>query len=219
MKKWLCQHSYVLRLQIAKISLRERYLLLLTMFAAVMLIVHGILVATGMQSNTDVLNRIDNAKAQSQQLQQTLSDYQKAINNPSLLALQRDNAQLASSIDRLKLSINQVSERLMAPERMNALLRDLLERQTQLTLQSFQVLPVEKIQSSAENQSLFYRHGIELKLKGRFEALTAYLAAIETTAEGDLFWDDLIINTDNFPILDIDIKVHTLSQNEEWINV
>lgn len=219
MSKWLSRYTYALRLQIAKISIRERYLLLATLFSLVVLSSQGILYVTGMHTNKDVLSRIEAKKTQADKVQQLLSDYQKAVNNPGLIALQRDNEQLRNHIEKLKGNISKISERLMSPERMNNLLRGLLEQQEQLSLLTFEVMPVQKIESSIDNTSLFFKHSIKMNLEGRFEALEDYLQAIESASEFELFWDDLVINTENFPTLMIEVRVHTLSQNEEWLNV
>jgi hypothetical protein len=213
------QQLYRLRLQLDKISLRERYLLLVTLFALVILCFQGGLYATGMHSNEDILARIDTRKSESEKVQQMLTDYQKAINNPAILALQRDNDQLNIKIKKLRENISKISSRLMAPERMNELLRGLLERQNQLSIVEFKVLPVTKIESSVDDRGLFYKHSIEMNLEGRFEALSNYLAEIESSSEYELFWDELIINTENFPNLKIKVQVHTLSQDEDWLNV
>ena len=106
----------------------------------------------------------------------------------------------------------------MSPDRMISLLKELLDKQSKLTLINFNVLPVVTIESNIDGGNLFYQHGLTMELEGEFEALSDYLSQIESLPL-QLFWDDLVIETQNFPTLTIKLRVHTLSQDEDWLNV
>lgn len=210
--------SYELRLAIEKITIRERYLALVTLAAVILMATQGLLMLTGLDNHQDVEDRIAATNTQIEQTRQTLTDYQAAINNPRVIALQASNADIQAQIDRFETRIRDIDQSLMSPDRMIDLLKELMERQSQLTITSINVLPVATIESNVDGASLFYQHGLKLTLNGRFEALTDYLASIEAL-DDQLFWDDLIIRTDNFPSLEIELNVHTLSQDEAWLNV
>ncbi len=217
--RWFYQQGYALRLMLEKFSLRERYLLLITVFALILMSFQGGLMLLGLDNNEEVLNRIETQMKKSEEVQQELVDYQKASQNPQILALRNSNDDLADRLVRLKSNISDINERLMSPERMLELLRGLLENQSNLTIIEFEVLPVVDIESKVDDSSLFFQHGIRMSLEGNFEALTTYLEAIESSSDYNLFWDGLTIETEDFPRLQIEINVHTLSQNEEWLNV
>lgn len=209
---------YQLRLLIDKISLRERYLVLVVLFALVVLIAQGFLMVTGLDKHDAVQARIEKHQQETQRLQQLLRETELAVNNPNIQALQLDNRNLREKITVLQQRIGEINERLMTPKLMIGLLKELMAQQRDLTVLSFEVLPVKTIESNLDGASLFYQHGLSLQLEGTFEALSAYLAEIEAN-DRQLFWDDLVIETESFPILRIELQVHTLSQSEEWLNV
>lgn len=214
----LRKQLYSLRLLIDKISLRERYLMLVTLVALVLLIAQGTLMVTGLDKHDGVNTRIENTERQIRQIEQALVDYRAAINNPRVQSLQQSNLDIQERISNLEDRISEINDTLMSPNQMVSLLKELLENQKDLTVERFTVLPVQTVESNLDGGNLFYQHGLSMELTGSYEALTAYLSEIESL-EHQLFWDDLTIETDNFPSLTIKLKVHTLSQDEEWLNV
>jgi MSHA biogenesis protein MshJ len=212
------KQTYAVRLTIEKINKRERYLLVVTLAAIILLVTHLVLMVTGLDSHELVLERIEQKKADSARLEQVLVEYKAAINNPRLVALNNSNEDLQSKIDLLEQRIGDINEKLMSPDQMIALLKELMDKQSNLTVIRFDVQPVQVIESNLDGGNLFYQHSLTMKLEGEFEALTNYLSEIESLSS-QLFWDDLIIETGRFPVLEIQLKVHTLSQDEEWLNV
>lgn len=212
------KQTYALRLIIAKISVRERYLALITLFALLVAASHGVLILTGMDNHEAVLNRISQKQAESERVKQLLVDYQASLNNPKIVALQSNNDDLNERIFTLEERIARISQSLMSADEMILLLKELMNKEGKLTVVSFNVLPVEVIESNVDGGNLFYQHGLNLTLSGEFEALTDYLASIEDQPH-QLFWDDLIIETQNFPQLEIQLNVHTLSRDKEWLDV
>jgi MSHA biogenesis protein MshJ len=209
---------YKVRLQLERLSLRERYLLLIIIFSLVILIAQGILIVTGLDNHEDVITRTEQYKTETQTYQKTMADLQSAANNPRIIALQNNNQRLEETIKTLDERIDKIASLLITPERMAQILEQLLNEQQSLTLETFNVLPAIQLQSNTGAENIFYQHTIEISLSGQFESLVSYLEIIEALPE-ELFWDDLLINTQSFPILDIKLKVHTLSRQEEWLNV
>lgn len=212
------KQSYTLRLLIDKISIRERYLALATLFALIVASSHGILILTGLDSHEAVLLRIEQKQAESARVKQLLVDYQASLNNPKITALHSDNDSLNEKIVSLEERIAKISDSLMSADQMLLLLKELMTKEGQLTVVSFDLLPVQVIESNVDGGNLFYQHGLNLVLSGEFDALTDYLAFIEAQPH-QLFWDDLIIETKNFPQLDIQLNAHTLSRDKEWLDV
>ena len=173
---------------------------------------------TGLNNHELVLDRIAQKKSETERVKQVLVDYQAALNNPKIIALQSANRNLQENLDSLTQRIADINSRLMSPDRMTSLLKELLDKQSQLTIINFSVLPVTTIESNIDGGNLFYQHGLRMELEGEFESLTEYLSQIESLPL-QLFWDDLVIETKKFPILTIKLNVHTLSQDEDWLNV
>ncbi|WP_320827271.1 hypothetical protein [Reinekea sp.] len=212
------QQAYALRLLIDRRTLRERVLILILICTGLLLMTLGGLVLSGLDKHGAVLERIVQVKTNVDLYQNTLNGLEKARNNPKLLALKNGNINLQAQLDKLQQRITQIDESLMSPDRMVALLKELLDKDSNLALVSFQVQPVTVIESDLDGSSLFYQHGLHIELEGDFDALTAYLAKIEALP-AQMFWDALTIQTESFPLMRIELTVHTLSQNKDWLNV
>lgn len=212
------KQRYALRLMIDRISIRERVLLLATMTVLILAIAEGALWLTNRQSNDEVEQRIAQKQQETAHYETALASLKAAVNNPRIQTLTNSNNDLNIQINNLEQNISDISSKLVPPDRMITLLKELLDDQQNLSLRRFDVNPVVAINSNIDSGTLFYRHGLALELEGEFESLTDYLAKIEALPT-QLFWDKLMIDTKNFPLLNIQIEVHTLSQEEEWLNV
>jgi len=212
------QQAYALRLLIDGRNVRERVLILILICTGLLLLTLGGLMLTGLDKHTAVLERIAQVKTNVDLYQNTLSGLETARNNPKIVALKNSNTNLQAQLDKLQERITQIDQSLMSPDRMVALLKELLDKDSQLELVSFQVQPVKVIESDLDGSSLFYQHGLNIELEGDFDALTAYLAKIEALP-AQMFWDELTIQTESFPLMRIELTVHTLSQNKDWLNV
>jgi MSHA biogenesis protein MshJ len=214
----LSRQSYALRLLIDRRSMRERLMIVLLIGAAVLLLTWAGLRLTGFDKHTVMLDHIALIQADVERYQATLSGLETARNNPKIIALKNSNVDLQAQLDTLQDRIARIDESLMSPDRMVALLKELLDKQGQLALVSFQVQPVTVIESEIDGAQLFYQHALKLELEGDFDALTAYLAKIEALPT-QLFWDAITIQTESFPLMRIELIVHTLSQDKDWLNV
>lgn len=212
------RQRYALRLSIDQLSIRERVLLLSIIISAILLLTQGLLMLTHLNDQVEINSRINTKKAELAQIQTTLDNLELAANNPRIVSLTNSNADLQERIQRIEENLATIDSQLMSPDRMVELLRELLAEQQNLALVEFDLLPVEPIESNLDGGELFYQHSLALTLEGEFEALTGYLASIESLPT-QLFWNRLNILTDDFPTLRIELHVHTLSRQEAWLNV
>lgn len=209
---------YSLRLTIERLNIRERILIMLVSFILIAALGHATVVLFK-------LNQTSQLKANLTQKQQASVSYNSALeslkassNNPNVLALRRSNERLAERIEAIEKKFKSIETSLITPDQMYRLLRQLLEKENQLALKSFEVLPVLPIEAESTGVRLFYQHSISIELQGTFEALNQYLDAIEQLEAG-LFWDHLSVETESFPTLHIKLQVHTLSRSERWLRV
>jgi MSHA biogenesis protein MshJ len=198
--------------------LRERYLLLAVVFTIVIASAQGVLIVSGLYKHDVIDSKTQQYKDEANAYQNALTELESSTNNPRIVALQNSNQQLENTIDELDQRIDKIASLLITPEQMALVLKQLLNEQRELSLQRFHVLPAKQLQTNTDIATVFYQHTIEITLTGEFEAFADYLESIETLAE-ELFWDDLLIDTQSFPTLEFRLKVHTLSRQQEWLNV
>ncbi|HCS44300.1 MAG TPA: MSHA biogenesis protein MshJ [Pseudomonas sp.] len=141
--------------------------------------------------------------------------------NRALLLASSDNAKLLEQIDHS-------TGQLISPDKMRAVLQDLLKAQTGLQLVSLEsfTTPVElssiaatKTQTPA-SALLLYRHGVHLKLEGGYFELLRYLQAVQGT-QWKLNWDslDYRVGEAGAAHAQISLQLYTLSRYAGWIGV
>jgi MSHA biogenesis protein MshJ len=141
--------------------------------------------------------------------------------NRALLLASTDSARLLEQIDHS-------TGQLISPDKMRAVLQDLLKAQTGLQLVSLEsfTTPVELSSDAATKTHtpasavVLYRHGVHLKLEGGYFALLRYLQAVQGT-QWTLNWDslDYRVGEAGAAHAQISLQLYTLSRYAGWIGV
>jgi MSHA biogenesis protein MshJ len=131
---------------------------------------------------------------------------------------------------------------LVSPDKMTALLEDLLRRNSGLQLLSLKTLPVSlltdpvvpegKAPAGADSSpaakdkahekqvagEAVYKHGVELTIQGSYADITHYLTQIESMP-WQLFWAKAKLNVDAYPKAKLTLTLFTLSLDSTWLNI
>ncbi len=213
------------------LALRERGLVALTAVAAIVL--------TGYVGFIDpALTLTREAERRSLQYESELSAVRSrsgalkaAQNGPEIAA--------RAELESLKKQLGEVAGRLaimegslVPPERMASQLEEMISH-TRLRLVAVRTLPVAPVAikagaaadagSGAANKgdglpSALYKHGIEIKVEGRYDELVAYLERLEH-AKLKLMWNGITLSADTYPKLLLTLTVYTLSLDKTWLIV
>jgi MSHA biogenesis protein MshJ len=206
-----------LRLLIERFSVRERVMILLCLVLLLASISYGVQWSLGWTDNRELRNQITTLETQTTSNQNTLLAMEQMSSDPQLQTLVLQNERLREQIRDLDDRISGITDILIPPDTMANLLRELLGN-TDMTLVSFRALPSQPVAQEEAASGSLYRHRLDIELTGSFSALTQYLQTIEGL-QWRLFWDELSVETRDYPILRIRLKVHTLSDQEAWLNV
>jgi MSHA biogenesis protein MshJ len=206
-----------LRLLIDRLSMRERVLVLLTLVMVLSLLSYAFLWYSGWNDQSPTRTRIEQLQTQTTDNREALLAIERTRNSPQLQALDNQNERLRRDIQELNDRISGITDVLIPPDTMATLLRELLGN-SDLTLVRFTALPALPVAENDSTDPSLYRHRLDIELTGSFDALTRYLDTIETLP-WRLFWDELSVETTRYPTLRIRLKVHTLSDQEDWLNV
>ena len=94
----------------------------------------------------------------------------------------------------------------LAPTRLPVLVRSLLGPGQALTMESLRVVPGTPVEGSTG----FYRHGVELTLKGSYFDLLQYLSQLEKLP-ARLIWGRTELLVDKYPEVRLTVQVQTVS--------
>lgn len=206
-------------------SRRER-LLLAAALTVLLLVAWDLLVRAPMtQQREATQERIERARADVEELKSSAAQLAQRLE-----AGGREQQTVTAIEQRLRAVDQRLTERtrrVIAPQQMVTVLRDVLAQQDQLRLirlENAGVAPLEIAGTAAtedtEGEALptIYRHHVELAVEGRYFALLAYLEHLEDL--GWRFqWDAMTIATTDYPTARATLSLSTLSLAEDWIGV
>ena len=205
--------------------IRERALIALTVCVLVFVAGWELLVAPVEARQQQLNNRVQALSAERDTLvsqQQTLNS--QLANDPSAELRQRLAAR-QNRLSRLDQQITETAGQLIAPRDMVALLRTMLSAQQPLELESMVLLapvPVFDGQQGGgreeSSEPLLYAHDVELKIRGGYLDVLAYLQRLEAMDER-LGWLQLDYQAGTWPEGEATIRVRTLSLEAAWLGV
>ena len=130
------------------------------------------------------------------------------------------NEQISNVNRRLKENISG----LITPKEMAKVLEAVLSQNSNLKLESIEAVASKPLSPLATNDGDekenfgIYHHGLKIKFKGSYLSTLKYLQVLDNLP-WRFYWDILHLNVDKYPVSSIDITVHTLSFNKDWIGV
>jgi MSHA biogenesis protein MshJ len=135
-------------------------------------------------------------------------------------ALRKRHAALRAELSQLNTRVAGEERRFTAPERMRAVLEEMLGRNKALTLVDLRTLPVVPIAPArgGSGPSGMFRHGLELTVRGSYGELYDYLRMLESLPN-QLYWARAEITVTEHPLLTLKLTVHTISFDRAWLVV
>ena len=215
------------------LQLRERWLVAVAVLGGIFLIGYSVFVDPAMKraqlaERSELEQRVQLANMQ-QQMAVLLSPSQ----DPDVAA--------RIELDRLKKQLGALADRLVAvegslvpPQRVPALLEDMIGRKAGLRLLSLKTLPVSPLlekKSDAEQTGAakavdklvassagLFKHGVEIRLEGSYQELAAYLERLEKS-QSKLLWSSVSLSAEDHPRLVLTLTVYSLSLERAWLIV
>lgn len=129
-------------------------------------------------------------------------------------------AELRAQLTELDAHIAAEQRRFTSPQRMRAVLEDMLERNKHLQLLDLKTLPIKEL-TVAQAQGgahRVYRHGVEMTVAGRYLGIYAYLKSLESTPS-QLYWGRAEMSVAGYPVSTLKVTVYTLSFDQAWLVV
>jgi MSHA biogenesis protein MshJ len=203
-------------------TLRERVLVFIAAASVLLFTAHAAFIAPLRAQQARLA-------AQSEQQQKELRSLQASLQKLALQAAGQDpdaanrarQAQLRAELKELNGRIEQEQRRFTAPERMRAVLEEMLERNRRLALVDLRTLapvPIGAAKAGPGGTPGLYRHGIELTVSGTYPELYDYLRALEHLPT-QLYWGRAELVVAAYPTSTLKLTVYTVSFDRAWLIV
>lgn len=203
--------------RIDDMSLRERAMLFASISLVILLVAYAALLDPVLRKQKSLIDRV--ARDQNQineirgQIEQIVRAGDAKGRHPEQVAVEALERQIAE-LDR---SLAARQSGLIAPERLPALLRDILGRSKGVELESLRLLPGVPVKAGTGETSL-YRHGVELAVKGSYFELLQYLEELEKRSSV-LLWGSVELQVDQYPDVRLRVVIHSLSRNASLLAI
>lgn len=205
--------------RLSEMSPRERILLFAAAFIVVIAAIQWLLL-------DPIQLRIQQARDRLQAAEQSLADIarqqsmQGAAPDPDA-SLRAQLTALEARLAGLNAELAARERTLVPPERMREVLRQMVQGVGSLRVVGFKSLPVQPVMLAGATEGTppgFYRHGVEITVRGRYDELVAYLERLESLP-WRLHWIAARLDASDRPELTLAMTVHTLSLEEAWLSV
>lgn len=207
---------------------RERTLMTITAIVVVLFLVWILILEPQYRARDELGQQLDAAGNQQDQLLAQQQTLEQTLSEDPSEALRQTLAQRRQRLDDLNRQIGETADRLIAPQAMVALLREILAAQDDLVLESLELKTPEpvfaesgspdKAQSDSESEPLLYAHQVELRISGSYPAVLAYLKKLESL-DDRLGWVRLEYKAGDWPKGEAVIDVRTLSLDKAWLGI
>lgn len=198
-------------------SLRERAMLFASASLAVLIIAHVALIDPVLRKQKSLIERANRTQNQINTVRERIAQIVRAGDAKQRHPEQAVIERLEKQIAEVERALAARQETLIAPERLPALLRDIVGRSKGVTLESVRVLPGAALRSAAGPTGL-YRHGVEIALQGSYFDLLRYLEELEKRGAA-LLWGAVELQVDDYPEVKLRVVIQTLSRNASLLAI
>ncbi|MGB1263093.1 MAG: hypothetical protein ACPG52_09305 [Cognaticolwellia sp.] len=225
------------------ITPREQYLIIATGLVAIIFILFSLFLDAPLQRIDQLKGQVADSQQSSRNNQSSIEVLEQALSDDPNITLKQELAQYQTKLGSIDEKLLTLTSDLIDPIQMRYALIKLLKLQTGVKLLSFEVLPArpitqDKSPSSDENtaelanktapvvntaqgqpeQLRLYRHGIKIKLQGRYFQLRDYLTQLEGLS-WTFFWQGFDYQLKAYPQSELEVEIYSLSTAQEFIGV
>ncbi|WP_448565556.1 hypothetical protein [Thalassotalea ganghwensis] len=228
------------------ITLREQLLILITGLIAIVFITHTLLIDENQQRISAHQKEIKRLTTSIATKQQTIGVFEQALQEDPNEKITRTIHDYERDLQQVDIALLTLTSDLIDPVQMRFALTQLLALQKGVKLLSFEVigaepmaLPVSGEKGNAENQPnesshqsndkvlpiesaleplVLYKHGLRIKLSGRYFQLRDYLKQLEQM-QYRFFWQRFDYQLVEYPLSEVEIELYSLSTKQEFVGV
>ncbi len=207
--------------RVAAMSGRERLLIFAAAAVVILTLVQTLLLDKIEQRQALAQERLHTATQALAQIEQQKRLLNQLAGRDPDAAAKRTLAELVSRLTVLDADLATRGASLIQPERMPQVLKEMVRAQGGIEIVGIKSLASEAIPLPGAPEGAkpgFYRHGVQITLRGHYPELVAYLERLEGLP-WRFNWSEAALDTTGRPDLTLTLMLHTLSLEEAWLRV
>ncbi|WP_448245377.1 hypothetical protein [Thalassotalea agariperforans] len=220
-----------------KLSSREMLLIFISGLVLFFMVPFTLMVEGNLINTKENTRKIAKLTQSNKDLTQNINELTKALTLDPNQVIKEQIANLEQRLTKVDEQLLTLTEELINPIEMRQALIQLLKLQQGVSLLSFKVLPAKPLLFTAQKEpnsdingvnsataeteqfaSGLYRHGIQIKLSGKYFQLRDYLQQLEDLP-WKFFWHDFNYQLIEYPKSELNIEIYSLSTNQEFVGV
>ncbi|MBA6342835.1 hypothetical protein H4J59_17755 [Colwellia sp. MB02u-10] len=216
---------------------REQYLIIASGLVAIIFILYSWFLDESIQRVEQLNKQVVQTEQSNKNNQDSIQVLEQALSEDPNVALRKQLLQYQAKLGGIDQRLLTLTSDLIDPIQMRYALIKLLKLQKGVKLLSFKVLPASAVTQSKTNfetdeiatatvgdikaqtqQLQLYRHGISIKLQGKYFQLKDYLIQLERLS-WTFFWQEFDYQLKVYPVSELEIEIYSLSTAQEFIGV
>lgn len=214
-------------------SLRERLLTFATLATLLFALTHLLAIRPLEAARKETEREIIATQDRIGTLQETLRQLNERARHDPDQAVRRQIEQLEARLRGSNRSLAEITRGMIHPAEMAAVIATILDRNRGLKVITVENLPAAPLTPHAETgpadaaheaggdpraEAPIYKHGLVLKVSGRYGALVRFLRDLESQP-WKLIWDEAELEVEKYPVSRLTLIVYTLSFEPGWLAV
>lgn len=225
--------------RIDAMSLRERAMIFLAAALIMVVLINLTLIEPLSERHKQLKQTIIQTQQKTGEMQRQIQSLAKNWRADPDVQLRARLEQLRAQSDRTGKMLTDMQSGLVPPERIHALLEDILQRNRSLHLVGLKNIPVTGLGEAAENKTglqsavaeqpagapnatppevVIYQHGVEITVEGSYLDLLRYLTEIEALP-WRMFWGKADLEVVTYPRATLTLRLYTLSLDKTWLAI
>lgn len=228
------------RNKIDDLSLRERAIIFAAAAIMVVSLINSMLLDPLLAKQKVLSAQVIQQQEKMKELQAAMQSLLQAKRDDESSPLRMRTAQLKQQLQEQDGYLQNRRSRLVEPDKMADLLKQMLNKNDRLQLVALKTLPVslliEKPQAAngAEQpvatvnatdmqkqsgvQKQIFKHGVQISVRGGYLELLRYVSALERMP-AQMFWGEVSLNVEQYPYSVLTLTLYTLSLDKTWLTV
>lgn len=210
-------------------SLRERVLIFSALAFLLVSLVNALFIDTLLEEQKKLSGQVVRQQEKTKEIQARIEALLQARRNDANSPLRLRLNQVKQQVAEGDAYLQDRRDRLVAPEKMADLLRQVLGRNGKLQLVGLQTLPVAPLiektvkpdgagTAPEQMDRQVFRHGVQITVRGGYPELLSYLAELERLP-AKMFWGMAKMNVVQYPAAELTLTIYTLSLDKTWLQV
>jgi MSHA biogenesis protein MshJ len=203
------------------LSVRERALVVITMLVTVGYLWGAFYATQELKKSKDLEQQNMALEKEIQMLDSTSGQIALRIKEGVNKPRQQQLDLLQSELDRVKDLLQQKTLELIEPDDMFQLMQQMIFTESKLKLTALKrklVRPAFEPDPENEQPAEIYRHVMQVSFQGSYQNILKYIKSLEAL-EWKLIWDKITLELDEYPNINVEIEISTLSDSQHWVGL